>query len=294
MGATSFTELELLGTKWPVPSTWKQTAPDKFASETGAFAIETFDGELIDPARCEAAREQHPGDWMLASTVNGMSVCGRVTSEGRLVLQYVSRCARPEGEDWFVPQVQATYAFAASEKQLADEIIAALGVQPMSDADYGLLDVYGHATMGPVPVLTSWEFVGDGDPGPVWRESAPEILMLVGGGFQMLQDPAACCGMLLAPMPWPSFSADLARSAIRGSLKTDVRFMNDGAMVWNQRISETGFSYEAFDPSARTRFVGAFWADPFGQSWQLRYWFGPDHGKATEQRLMAVRDEDGT
>ena len=288
----SFAIVTMLGTQWPVPRTWRPTADGGFSGSEGILNLVSFEGELVDPNRCQAAAKQRPGAWSLAMTINGQSIYGRYTKRGALIALSIVRSEPPPVTDWLFPEIQASYVFAPSARDLADRIASKLQVLPIPEVDYGLLDEYGHATMGPIPVLTSWTSVGDEDRGPPYGSLGEKaVLTLVGGGVITLSDAPRCCRLVFAPLRVRESSSEAAIASIRTSLAgSDVRITN-GARVWNWQIAGEGCSYEAFIPTTGSRVVGAAWADQFGQSWHLRYTFGPDHGKTVEQELLTAKDE---
>ncbi len=288
----SFVTETFHGTRWPVPKSWAKSSEGVFSGSEGILNVVSFDGGLIDPSRCDSAAIQRPGTWLLARTVNGVAAHGRVLRKGMTIVVGFARSDCPPGSDWQLPEVQASYVFRGEDSPIAAQIAEELAVRPIEEREYGTIDQYGHAAMGPVPLHVSWS--------PVGEDAAVRLsdltqgkatLSLLGGGMVTLADADRCCGVLLVPMPWRSYSSETAMLHIRESLSgSDVRFLSETATVWNFPIFPTGCSYEAFDRSDRSRVVGAVWEDQFGQAWHLRYWFSSGHGRLVEQQILGAKD----
>lgn len=253
------------------------------------LALDSYEGILVDPHRRAAAESERPGTWQLVSTTNGVSLQGLLVREGRSVLQLITRSA-PVG-DWLFPEVQATYIFEPSASLLADELAEALGVRPLSSSDFGELDDHGHATMGPVPIPTTWRSVGEPDAPPPFGDVAePSALVWIGGGVITLANVPGCCRFLLAPLPTAPFTVGAAEDLLRSWLDgTPARISTDGARVWNRPIRTPGCSYETERFPGSARLVGAVWADQFGQAWQLRYTLCAEHSALVETALTSAR-----
>ena len=285
----AFPSTTFLGTRWPLPTSWKQSAAGAFSGPEGILNLSSFDGELLDPSRCASAAQRIPGEWVLARTANGVAIHGHYVEEGAAVVVCSTRSDAPATEHWRLPEVQASYVFRHSAIGLAHQIRQALDVRPFQQLELGIMDDFGHSAMGPVPIHVSW-FQGHELHAMPRDLRTKAVLSLIGGGVMTLADETQCCALLLEPLPWRDFSLETAMSNIGKSLgDSAVRFDREAAGVWNWQIAPTGCSYEAFKHSTNSRVVGAAWADQFGQSWHLRYRFGSDHGKTVEQELLTAK-----
>lgn len=190
----------------------------------------------------------------------------------------------------FLPEIQATYVVLKAACWQLESIQRALEEEQLDRTDYGLLDSYGHAAMGPVPMSPGWRVVGD------WEQTASALPstkatgvygLLVGGGWLVMADEMQCCGMMLEPMPWLTLDPHRAHASIDSVLARHGlvgRIVDTSlARVWQHEVFHLGLSYEGRDGSGNKRAVGALGTDQFGQVWRLHYWFSQDHGAILEQ-----------
>lgn len=290
-------QAELAGTEWPIPEAWTQTSDYVFQGREGLLKLSIEDGALIDPGRCRAAQDAQPGMWQLARTRNGTAILGDYRDRQARVVVYSVRADKAywPGQDQFsLPEIQATYVLVQKEEAIANAVRESLAQRVISSSELGPLDEFGHAAMGPVPILGSWLPVGnwiDKTDKLVTAQLATAYPMLIGGGWLILSDAPQCCGVLLEPLTWRRVDEGRALEKLELELRpkslTARRETAEGAQVWQCRLSEYGVSYSAYDPEERLRARGAFWTDTFGQTWRLHYWFHPEHGGEAE-RLLGV------
>lgn len=284
------------GTQWPFPLDWRESSDAGFHGRDGALELVVDDdGDLIDPGRCQVARDLNGGEWSLVRTINGVAMSGRYLVSGSQVLVY---CMRPDVEalpagTHEMPELQATYVFTGPNGQeLLQEMRASIERQTITPREYGTLDAFGHSAMGPIPFLGSWTAV-DGDTGnaPATTATVDVYLMLVGGGWIMFADDKRCCGMVLRPMAWRCADAGRAADLLRHEFapRNVVARMSAGAHVWSCNIDPAGCSYTAYDAVGRVSARGAFWSDVFGQTWRVHYWFDGEHGQRAERILSTAQ-----
>ncbi len=283
------------GTDWPVPHGWEQVGERVFQGPGGLLKLFLGDGELIDPGRCWQAQESRPAGWGLVSTKNGVGMTGTYVDSGADVVVYVvhADCADVEASEGFdMPEVQATYVISPGDSGLAQTIRASLDCRPLTSTELGLLDTYGHAAMGPVPLLDTWLPVGDFIDNTGRLREAPKgkaYVMLVGGGWLMFADEAKCCGALLEPLPWRTLDHVRALERLNSELRPRGLSVQTehvgGARVWQCQMGGGGLWYSARDEQGHLGSKGAFWTDPFGQTWRLHYWFHPAHWHDADGRL---------
>ena len=293
------TEIELAGTKWPIPEGWTPTSEYVFQGREGLLKLSVEDGALIDPGRCLAARDAQPGLWQLARTRNGTGLLGDYRDrQARVVVCSVrADTAHWPVEDQFsLPEIQATYVLVENEEAIANAVRESLAQRVIPPSEFGPLDEFGHAAMGPVPILGGWLPVGDwtdktGTPGTA--QLPPAYPMLIGGGWLVFTDAPRCCGVMLEPLTWRRVDEGRALGKLELELHTKSliarRETGDGARVWQCKLSEHGFSYSAHDPQGILRARGAFWTDAFGQTWRVHYWLHPEHGDEAERLLAACK-----
>lgn len=280
----------LFGTRWPVPAGWQPDGKGGFVGPGGILALDSYEGMLVDPNRRSIAMRDRPGTWKLVRCHNGLALYGRMTEGRSQVLQWIVRSEVPAGEEWLFPEVQATYVLGAEAAGLVEPIETALGTRVIADDELGELDEYGHGAAGPVPVLTDWVTVDEpGSPAPYGFVPARATVSLIGGGVIALKDPAGCCRMVLSPLPLARVTPDAAAAWIRRAVRDpDLQVSADGARVWTWVLAREGCSFELPATATRARIVGAAWADPFGQGWQLRYTLSPEHASSTERDLRSA------
>lgn len=293
-------QLERGGTAWPIPASWAQTGEDQFQGPEGLLRL-TVEGEgaLLDPRRVENARSATPGRWDLARTRNGTALAGDYRDRGARVLVYTVRADEADvpGVDAFsLPEFQVTYVLVEDVEAIAGLVREALQQQVIPSSAFGPLDAYGHAALGPVPMLGTWLPVGDFTDntdtfGKAVRPAA--YPMLVGGGWLAFSEDTTCCGVKLEPLAWRLFDEGRALERLGrelGARALTVRRVGDAtAQAWQCRLGAPGLSYVAHDAQDFLRAHGAFWSDAFGQPWRLHYWLCPTHAREAERLLGACK-----
>ena len=286
--------IEEFGTQWPVLTSWTQSRRGVLEGDEGILKLTIDDGTLIDPARRQAVEASRPAGWELIRTRNGAALMGTYPQSGAGVFVFVVRGDESHAatrEEFGLPEIQATYVLVKNEEAVASAIRDALQAHLIPPAEYGRLDVLGHAAMGPVPILTSWAPVGQSVDNSRRRSVhlGEAHLLLVGGGYLTFADDSTCCGFMLEPLPWREFDARRVMHKLEREMKPRglvARLIeNEVARVWHCQISQSGFSYTVSDNHAGSRGLGAFWRDVFSQVWRLHYWFGTEHGFDSERAL---------
>lgn len=287
--------IEEYGTQWPVLSSWTRSRGIVFEGREGILKVEIDDGGLIDPARRQAATASRSAGWELVRTRNGTALVGSYRQSGASVIVAVVRADEmhtASRESNGLSEIQATYVFGNGEDQAAVSAIRnALEEFVIPSTNYGRLDAFGHAAMGPVPILTSWAPVGESvdTSGRQSLNLGDVHVLLVGGGYLVFADDLKCCGFTLEPMPWRDFDVNRVLQRLEGELTSKglaPQLIDAGvARVWQCQISESGLSYGVADSRSSIRGIGAFWKDAFSQVWRIHYWFGLEHGFDSERSL---------
>jgi hypothetical protein len=285
--------VERYGTQWPIPDTWSESAPGVFSGPEGLLKLTTDEGELIDPARCRAGEASRPVGWHLAETRNGVAIAARYVEQGARVLVWSVRVDADDIDDpsLALPEVQATYVLVANVERATRVVDEFLQYRRL--AETGELDAFGHAALGPVPVLGAWSPDSEvaGNKELLSRRSDVE-LMYIGGGYLSFSDERSCCGIGLAPLPWRRISISRLGAMLRlaaGDSRVLTVLSTTQARVWQCDVAKAGVSYQLARPDGVVVGVGALATDSFGQVWNVRYWLDPEHGHDSIARLSAAR-----
>jgi hypothetical protein len=290
-------EIQESGTRWPIPSSWEQSKPGVYEGKEGLLKVVVEDGDLIDPGRCRSANEIRAADWHLVRTSNGTAVTATYSDSGARVQVFAVRADERDLGGLpldGLPEVRATYVLAGNADAILSELEQQLQQRTVSQEEYGSLDTYGHAAMGPVPVIGAWSPIGESEiaSDAVAVSGRASYLTLVGGGWIMLADDTRCCGVMLQPLAWRRLYQERIEDLLKVELSNKGLTVHSTSLatarVWGCAISEHGHSYTAKDAADRLRAVDAFWQDAFGQAWRLHYWLDPQHGCGVEQMLTQL------
>lgn len=278
-------ELVFLGTSWPIPESWRITAPDTAVGAEGALRLTVADGDLIDPARCGQHAASIGPQGRLLSTLNGVALVREVPGSPANVIDYrVHIDTAAVNSPISVPELSAVYAISDRDPSLMAMVRNALRELPIDQKNTVRLDQAGHLTFGPIPVCSSW--IGR----QADRSSSTVVMVNVGGGWIDFFSDTRCCGVFLEPLFWRGalperFLALLYRS-VRGGSDSIGMWSDECADVWGYRLSDVGVSYCIEDARERVKYLGAAWRDDFEQAWHLRYVFCGQHPEC-EQSLRA-------